>query len=62
MQEDGITILYEVFNLEKKCGDLKVLSLGIEQIARTCKQWEWNIANYKIKRISDGAIVWSGDT
>lgn len=58
--EDGITIVYEVFNKGNKCGELKVLSLGITQIVTTCEQWQWNVKDYEIRRISDGATVWRG--
>lgn len=58
--EDGVTILYEVYNRGRRCGELKVLSLGIAQITRTCETWKWNIEDYEIKRILDGAIMWRG--
>lgn len=58
--EDGKTILYEVYKNGKKNGEFKVLSLGIEQILRTCKTWQLNPSDYQIKRISDDEVVWDG--
>jgi hypothetical protein len=58
--EDGKTILYEVFKNGIKNGEFKVLSLGIEQIRRTCNQWNFRIGDYEIRRIADGEIVWRG--
>jgi hypothetical protein len=57
--EDG-TIQYEVYRYGKKCGEFKVLSLGIEQIRRTCEAWDLEISAYQIQRISDKQVVWDG--
>lgn len=58
--EDGKTILYEVFKDGRKNGEFKVLSLGIEQIKRTCAVWNLEISAYQVRRISDGEVVWDG--
>ena len=58
--EDGITILYDVYKNDKKVGQFKVLSLGVAQIKRTCEMYNFPIESYKIKRISDGQVVWDG--
>lgn len=58
--EDGKTILYEVFRDGRKIGEFKVLSLGIEQIKRTCKAWGLALSAYQIQRISDRQVVWDG--
>lgn len=58
--EDGRTILYEVYKNGKKNGEFKVLTLGIEQILRTCKTWECDPSNYQIRRIIDDQVVWDG--
>jgi hypothetical protein len=58
--EDGKTIMYEVFKQGVKNGEFKVLSLGIEQIRRTCDVWNLEISDYQIRRINDGQVVWDG--
>ena len=58
--EDGKTILYEVLKDGVKNGEFKVLSLGIEQIHRTCEEWNLDITRHQIRRISDGEIMWVG--
>jgi hypothetical protein len=58
--EDGKTILYEVYKHGKKNGEFKVLSLGIEQIKRTCETWDLEISDYQVRRINDGEVVWDG--
>ena len=60
MQEDGKTILYEVFKDGRKNGEFKVLSLGIEQIKRTCETWNLEISSYQIRRIKDRKVMWDG--
>lgn len=59
-EEDGETILYEVYDGDRQCGTFKILSLGIAQIARTCDIWKWDINRFSIKRIADGELMWSG--
>lgn len=59
--EDGKTIVYEVYKHSNKIGEFKILSLGIEQIRRTCETWNFNISDYEIRRIYDGEVVWKGD-
>lgn len=58
--EDGVRMLYDVYDGDKHCGEFKILSLGVSQIMRTCEMWKWDITKYSIKRKSDGATVWSG--
>lgn len=58
--EDGKTILYDVYKNGEKIGEFKILSLGIEQIKRTCETWNFNIADYQVRRIYDDVIVWNG--
>lgn len=58
--EDGVTILYDVYKNDKKVGQFKVLSLGVAQIKRTCEMYNFSIESYKIKRISDDRVVWDG--
>lgn len=60
MQEDGKTILYTVLRDSAKAGEFKVLSLGIEQIKRTCEIWELDLYRYQIVRNDTGEIVWDG--
>ena len=58
--EDGKTILYEVFKDGRKNGEFKVLSLGIEQIIRTCDVWGLDIFRYQIVRNDTKEVVWDG--
>ena len=58
--EDGTTILYEVFRDGVNNGEFKVLSLGIEQIKRTCELWDLPITSYQIRRIHDRKVMWDG--
>jgi hypothetical protein len=58
--EDGKTILYYVYKDNKKIGEFKVLSLGIQHIKRVCDMNNWNISDYEIRQISDGVVVWKG--
>lgn len=60
MQEDGKTILYTVFKDGAKAGEFKVLSLGIEQIKRTCDVWGLEIFRYQIIRNDTREVVWDG--
>ena len=60
MQEDGKTIFYTVFKDGAKTGEFKVLSLGIEQIKRTCDVWGLDIYRYQIVRNDNGEVVWDG--
>jgi hypothetical protein len=60
MQEDGKTIFYTVLKDGAIAGEFKVLSLGIEQIKRTCDVWELDIYRYQIVRNDTGEIVWDG--
>ena len=60
MREDGKTILYTVLRDSAKAGEFKVLSLGIEQIKRTCEIWELDLYRYQIVRNDTGEIVWDG--
>ena len=53
-------ILYEVYKNDKKIGEFKVLSLGIEHIKRVCGMNSWNVSDYEIRQISDGKVVWKG--
>jgi hypothetical protein len=53
-------ILYEVYKDNKKIGEFKVLSLGVEHIKRVCYMNNWKISDYEIRQISDGAVVWKG--
>lgn len=60
MQEDGKTIFYTVLRDGAKAGEFKVLSLGIEQIKRTCEVWELDLYRYRIVRNDNGEVVWDG--
>ena len=60
MQEDGKTIFYTVLKDGAKCGEFKVLSLGIEQIKRTCDAWGLDILRYQIIRNDTREVVWDG--
>lgn len=60
--EDGITILYNVFKDGKKVGDFKILSLGIAHIKRVTDIYNFDISRYSIRRIKDNALVWDGST
>ena len=53
-------ILYEVYKKQKKVGEFKVLSLGVEHIKRVCDMNSWNVSDYEIRQISDGKVVWKG--
>ena len=58
--EDGKTIFCTVFKDGAKAGEFKVLSLGIEQIKRTCDVWGLDIYRYQIVRNDSGEVVWDG--
>jgi hypothetical protein len=60
MEEDGKTIFYTVFRDGAKAGEFKVLSLGIEQIKRTCDVWGLDIFRYQIIRNDTREVVWDG--
>jgi hypothetical protein len=59
-EEDGDTILYDVYDGEKACGSFKILALGIAQVIRTCEMWHWDVKKFSIKRKSNGELLWSG--
>lgn len=59
-EEDGETILYDVYDGEKVCGSFKILALGISQIIRTCEMWNWDVKKFTIRRKSNGETLWSG--
>jgi hypothetical protein len=60
MEEDGKTIFYTVLKDGAKVGEFKVLSLGIEQIKRTCDAWQLDLFRYQIVRNDSGEVVWDG--
>lgn len=60
MEEDGKTIFYTVLRDGAKAGEFKVLSLGIEQIKRTCDVWALDIFRYQIVRNDTREVVWDG--
>jgi hypothetical protein len=60
MEEDGKTIFYTVLRDGSKSGEFKVLSLGIEQIKRTCDVWGLDIFRYQIIRNDTREVVWDG--
>jgi hypothetical protein len=60
MEEDGKTIFYTVLKDGAKAGEFKVLSLGIEQIKRTCDVWGLDIFRYQIVRNDTREVVWDG--